>query len=182
MSIENQLTELTAAIKENTAVLRDVLAASSNAAPAPAPAPEPAKRTRAKAEPAPAPVEESPDLEASTASNEGGGSDESPEIDPPNEPEPETTTRVPAKSTKGDTPHVPAPTTPGQPAAGEFVDVDEVIAEIQKTVTAKLMEGDTTALKEKWASIRKGYGVDRISELRGQPAKLVEALAKAKAL
>lgn len=109
------------------------------------------------------------------------------------DPEPETTeevtdltpTKVAAPKPVDDTPNVPAsaPPSPGQPVAGEHVDTDEVIAQINSIVKGKLMAGDTALKKAQWEKIRKDkYGVDRISELKSQPAKLLAALADAKAL
>ena len=148
--------------RENTEALRAVLAASGTAT-APTPAPEP---TKAKAPKKTAPLAVEP----------------TPEPEPP-APEDETPTPTPAPiAAAKDTPHVPAPVAPGQPEAGEYVDVDEVISEIQKVVKDKMMTGDTEQVKTDWATYRKGLGVDRVAELRNEPAKLIAALAKAKAL
>lgn len=113
--------------------------------------------------------------------------------DPTPEPEPKeevtdlTPTKVaaPAKKPTDDTPNVPAsaPPSPGQPVAAEHVDVDEVLAQINSIVKAKCMSGDTAKMKAEWEKIRRGkYGVDRMSDLKGEPAKLIAALADAKAL
>jgi hypothetical protein len=71
---------------------------------------------------------------------------------------------------------------PGQPPAGEHVDVDETIAQITKIVKTKMMEGDSNAVKEKWSGIRAKFGIERVTELRDEPAKLLACLAQAKAL
>ena len=103
-------------------------------------------------------------------------------------PEPEVTDTTPTKvevaKVVDDTPNVPAAhVEPGQPAAAEHVDVDEVLAQINKIVKGKLMSGDTAIMKNKWEQIRKGkYGVERMSDLRNDPAKLLAALEDAKAL
>ena len=162
-----QLQELIDAITENTKALRDVLAASGTAAPeveAPKKAPKKAKLEVVTPEPEPVITES--EMESFPTTDE--------ELTP---------TPTPAPAAKADdTPHVPAPTTPGQPEAGEYVDVDEVISKIQKTVKDKMMSGDTESVKKTWETIRKGYGIDRIAELRNEPAKLLEALAKAQSL
>ena len=166
MNIDQRLEDLITAINENTAALRDVLAsgtAPTNVVPIAAEklAEKPAKPAKAsKPTPATAPVAE---------------------VAPDEEEETPTPTPTPAAKAT-DTPHVPAPSAPGQPAAGEYVDVDEVISKIQATVKAKLMKGDTEQLKKDWETIRKSYGVDRITELRNDPAKLLDALKKAEAL
>lgn len=111
------------------------------------------------------------------------------------EPEPETEeetpeevttpTPTPTKTAKAkDTPNVPAKSAPapGQPEAGEHVDVDETIAAIQAAVKAKMLAGDPEAVKAAWTAVQKGFGIARVAELRNDPAKLLDALAKAKAL
>lgn len=111
------------------------------------------------------------------------------------EPEPETEeetpeevttpTPTPTKTAKAkDTPNVPAKSAPapGQPEAGEHVDVDETISAIQAAVKAKMLAGDPEAVKAAWTAVQKGFGIARVAELRNDPAKLLEALAKAKAL
>ena len=153
--------ELITALNANTAALRDVLAASGTApapvAAAPEPAPEPApKRTRK----ATAPVEV-------VVADE-----ETPEI-----PETTTPTKVSTAPAKDDTPNVPAPVAPGQPEAGEHVDVDEVIAKINSTLKARMLSGDPDAVKQGFVTLRKKYGVERINELRNEPAKLLAVLA-----
>lgn len=92
-------------------------------------------------------------------------------------------TPVATKKGKADTPSVPAKVkTPTQPEAVDHVDVDEVIAEIQGVVKAKMLKGDSEEVKAAWTAVLKGYGIPRIAELRNDPARLVEALGKAKAL
>lgn len=103
----------------------------------------------------------------------------------PAEEETPTPTPTPAKTAKpADTPHVPAAAAPapGQPDAGEHVDPDEIIGLIQSTVKAKMLAGDPDAVKAAWTAVQKGFGIARVAELRNDPAKLLEALAKAKAL
>lgn len=176
--IETLITELTAALKENTAALRDVLAASSADVKVvhtitPAPAPEPAKKGKA-AKAAPAPVEQAAPAPAP---------EETPAEATTPEPEPDLTpTKVPTAPAKDDTPHVPAPVAPGQPEAGEHVDVDEVLAQITSTLKKKMVDGDAKAVQDAFVVIRKGYNVERINELRSQPAKLLEVLRKTQAL
>jgi hypothetical protein len=149
--IETLITELIAALKENTEAHK---ASQSKAA-------KPAKVALAVV------------------------SEPEPEIESAPEPEPaKPATKVAAPKKKADdTPNVPAPAVlPGQPEAGEHVDVDEVIASIQKIVKTKMMEGDVGNIKEKWTAVRSEYGIERVTELRDEPAKLLEVLAKAKAL
>jgi len=150
--------ELITALNENTAALRAVLAASS------ATAAEPPAKGKGKAKPAP-----------------------EPEPDPTPEPEPEpeeslTPTKVTTAPAKDDTPHVAAPVAPGQPEAGEHVDVDEVLAQIQSTLKKKMLEGDAKVVQDAFVTIRKSYGVERINELKGEPSKLIAILKKTQAL
>lgn len=157
-------------IKENTQVLKALLAAleantealnSGSAEPAPK-----KQKTPKKAEP------------AAPAATEPAASET------PTEEDPGTPTKVEvAKTAPDDTPNVPAKTVdPGQPEAGEHVDVDEVISEINTLVKTALMNAaDTDAKKKEWASIRQSYNVERVAELRGNPRALLEVLAKAKA-
>ena len=163
--IETLLQELTQALKDNTAAINTMLAAGETKPEKPV-----AKKAKAaKPEPTPEPT---------------------PEPEP--EPEPEqpevintTPTKVAVTKAVDDTPSVPAKTPPeqGQPIAAEHVDVDEVLAQINTIVKGKLMSGDTAAMRNKWEQIRKGkYGVDRMSDLKNDPAKLIAALADAKAL
>lgn len=155
--IETLITELIAALKENTEAHK---ASQPKAA-------KPAKVALA--------VVSEPEPEIESA----------PETESAPEPEPaKPATKVAAPKKKAnDTPNVPAPAVlPGQPEAGEHVDVDEVIASIQKIVKTKMMEGDVGNIKEKWTAVRSEYGIERVTELRDEPAKLLEVLAKAKAL
>ena len=154
--IETLITELIAALNANTA------AHLGNSAPAtPAPATKKAKAAPtvvAPEEPAP---EEAPTVTA------------------------ETPTPTPAKAAKAaDTPHVPAAAAPapGQPDAGEHVDPDEIISSIQSTVKSKMLAGDPDTVKAAWMKVQKDFGIARVAELRNDPARLLEALAKAKAL
>ena len=152
--IEALLTELIAALNANTA------AHLGTAAPTPATA---KKGKLAVVAPEPEPETEE---------------DEAPE-------EVNTPTPTPAKGAKTkDTPNVPAKSAPapGQPEAGEHVDPDEVIAQIQAAVKAKMLSGDPETVKAAWTAVQKGFGIARVAELRNDPARLLEALAKAKAL
>ena len=199
--IEDQLNELIAALRENTTALKEVMALSNasgrpvefrpaeTAAPkseTPAPKSEtPAPKKTKAAKPLPAPEPE-PEPESTPEEPEPESTPEEPESTP-EEPAAEddedlTPTKVSTSPAVTDTPHVPAPTVPGQPEAGEHVDVDEVIAKIQDTVKRKMMLGDPAEIKTRWEKIRKGYGVERMAELRNQPAKLIEALKRAEAL
>lgn len=160
MHIEELIAANTAAIKENTAALLAVLAASPAGVPAnvtpikpPAPAsdeieiPEKIERkappAKKAAKEAPAPVDDTPS--------------------------------VPAKVTE-----------PGAPAAAEHFDADEVIAEIGQIVkdkiTAAAATGEDDAVKGAWLKVREKFGVARIGELKNRPADLQKALAAAKAL
>lgn len=153
--IEDLLKEHIAALNANTEALKADTAARTCGVPT-----EPAPATkRAKA----APVAVAPEAEEETP----------------------TPTPTPAKTAKpADTPHVPAAAAPapGQPDAGEHVDPDEIISSIQATVKAKMLSGDPDAVKTAWTAVQKGFGIARVAELRNDPAKLLEALAKAKAL
>jgi outer membrane biosynthesis protein TonB len=159
--IETLLQELTQALKDNTAAINSMLAAGETKPEKPAAAPKKAKAVVTEPEPEPEP-----------------------------EPQPEpvtntTPTKVAVIKIADDTPSVPSttPLQPGQPIAGDHVDVDEVLAQINTIVKGKLMSGDTASMKTKWEQIRKGkYGVDRMSDLKNDPAKLLAALADAKAL
>lgn len=108
----------------------------------------------------------------------------------PEAPAPEPTTDL-GTPTKVAAPKRKAATTPSVPAvqqdsnlppADEHVDVDETIAQINALVKSKMMSGNTADVKAQWASIRGAYGVERVSDLRDEPAKLLQLLAKAKAL
>ena len=152
--IEALITELIAALNANTA------AHTGTAAPTVAPAPVAAKK--GKTAPLAVVAEETEEEEEVT-----------------------TPTPTPAKGAKAkDTPNVPAKSAPapGQPEAGEHVDPDEVIAQIQAAVKAKMLSGDPEAVKAAWTAVQKGFGIARVAELRNDAAKLLEALAKAKAL
>jgi hypothetical protein len=103
----------------------------------------------------------------------------------PEEPEADMTpTKVEVKKKLDDTPNVPSKTAPapGQPDAAEHVDVDETIAQVQSIVKRKLDEGDAAAVKVAWQAVLKKFGVPRVAELRNDPARLLQALAAAKAL
>lgn len=92
-------------------------------------------------------------------------------------------TPKPKKTPKDDTPAVPARQEPGQPAADAHVDVDEVIGQINTIVKkAILASDDQDAVKAKWTGIREKFGVERIAELRSEPAKLLAALKAAQSL
>lgn len=158
--IEDLLKEHIAALNANTEALKANTAARAGGAPAES-APAPATK---KAKAAPAVV----------APEETAAEEETP-----------TPTPTPAKTAKlADTPHVPAAAAPapGQPDAGEHVDPDEIISSIQATVKAKMLSGDPDTVKAAWTAVQKGFGIARVAELRNDPAKLLEALAKAKAL
>jgi hypothetical protein len=163
--IEDLLKEHIAALNANTEALNANTAAHlGTASAAPAPAAKKAKAAPAVA----APEEPTP-----------------PDTPAPEEPETPTPTPTPAKAAKAaDTPHVPAAAAPapGQPDAGEHVDPDEIISSIQATVKAKMLAGDPDAVKAAWTAVQKGFGIARVAELRNDPARLLEALAKAKAL
>lgn len=157
MSIESHLTALTDAIKENTAVLKQVLAAgnATTGTPAPVETPVPVKKTKATPAPVPTP-----------------------------EPEPEIavvpTKVAPAAAAPADTPHVAARQEPGHPDAGEHIDVDEVLAQINEIVKSKIAGND--AKKQEWVNVRTAMGVERISDLKPFPDRLMQALAAAKKL
>lgn len=150
--IEALITELIAALNANTA--------AHTGTAAPTVAPKKGKLAVVAPEPEPETEEETPE-------------------------EVTTPTPTPTKTAKAkDTPNVPAKSAPapGQPEAGEHVDVDETIAAIQAAVKAKMLAGDPEAVKAAWTAVQKGFGIARVAELRNDPAKLLDALAKAKAL
>jgi len=172
--IESNAT-LTAALEENTAALR-----------VGQPTVKPLLKDKPKASRKTTVVETEPTEPPATETTK------SPATEPEPTDIPETT--IPTKvsvqpvtptTPSNDTPNVPSriPVEDGQPLAAEHVDVDEVISNINSIVKAKLIASeDVDAMKRKWEVIRKGYGVDRISDLKGNPAALLDALNKAKAL
>ena len=166
--IEETLKLLTEALNANTEAIKQSMGGAPTTVAAPAKK-APAKKLEVIPDPEPEP-EEVEEAEEPAAE----------EVE-----ENLTPTKVAVKTKSNDTPNVPARTQPdaGQPEAGEHVDVDEVIAQINATVKGKLLKAaDPEPLKVKWAGIRKAYGVDRIADLRGNPAALLKALAQAKAL
>ena len=60
------------------------------------------------------------------------------------------------------------------------------LAEIMGVVKAKITEatavGEDAEVKEAWTAIRKKFGVERITELKGRPADLLAALKAAEGL
>jgi len=171
--IEETLKQLTEALNENTAAIKLHTAALGGSPVTEAVKPAPKKPTAKPPVVLPDPEPEPEEIEETVE-------EETPEEEPDLTP-----TKVAVKTKSNDTPNVPARTQPdaGQPSAGEHVDVDEVIAQINATVKGKLLKAaDPEPLKVKWAGIRKAYGVDRIADLRGNPAALLKALAQAKAL
>jgi hypothetical protein len=167
--IEETLKQLTEALIENTAAIKQ---SQSQTVVVEAAKPT-AKKTPAKK------PEVLPDPEPETEETQEDGT-----IDPA-EDFTVTPTKVSSPARQDDTPNVPSTgrNPDGSALAAEHVDVDEVIAEINATVKGKLMKAaDPEVLKDKWSSIRKGYGVDRIADLKGNPAQLLAALKQAKAL
>lgn len=156
MPLETELAANTAAIKENTAALLAVLAASpaGNVVPMKAPAAAPASEDIVLPE----------KIERKTA----------------------PATKKAKEAPVDDTPSVPAVTEPGAPPAGEHVDVDEVVAEIGEIVKQKIIAaaetGEDDEVKAAWGKIREGFGVARIGELKNRPADLLKALKAAKGL
>ena len=159
MPIETELAANTAALKENTAALLAFVAASGTPVKS-------AKATLTVVEP-------------------------EPQTEPA--PEPQTEIALPAKIEKkttpkkvavADTPSVPSrDNEPGGPVAGDHVDVDEVLAEITAIVRQKITESaDPDKVKTAWTGVREKLGVERISDLKSEPAKLLQALAAAKKL
>jgi hypothetical protein len=154
MPIETELAANTAALKENTAALLAFVIASGTAARA-------CGLTTVEPEPQ-------------------TGAEPQTEIALPTKIE-----KKPAKKTAvADTPSVPSrDNEPGGPVAGEHVDVDEVLAEITATVRKKITESaDPDAVKNAWSAVREKLGAERISDLKSEPAKLLQALAAAKKL
>jgi hypothetical protein len=158
MSLETELAANTAAMKELTAA---ILAASA----------EPNVKVVHTITPAAAPASEDIELPAAVGKAAPGTKK----------------SKAAAPAAADDTPSVqPKVAEPGAPAAGEHVDVDEVIAEIGEIVKQKIVAaaatGEDDAVKEAWGKVREGFKVARIGELKNRPADLVAALAAAKAL
>lgn len=162
MPLETEIAALTAAVKENSDLLRQCLTASTtlpaNVTPI-APAAAPAPATTGEVE-LPEKIE-----------RKGPGR---PKKEAPAAP-------------VDDTPSIPAANPdPSGPVAGEHVDVDEIIARINEVVKGKVVAaaetGEDEEVKNAWAAVRAKYGVARISELKDQPAKLLAALKDAEAL
>ena len=168
MPLETELAKLTAAVEANTEALRAVLAASPagnivQITPAAAPA-------KPKGKPATAPVAEEPGEEETAEAEE---------------------IVLPAKIVKkaapapaDDTPSIPSNDNAADgPQADEHVDVDEVLAKITEIVKNKIVSSsDPDATKTAWAAVRTKLGAERISDLKSEPAKLLQALAAAKKL
>ncbi len=152
MSLETELAANTAALKDHTAAILALLASGTASTTVPAPAPA---APLAVVEPA--------------------------EIALPTKIEKKTATK---KTAVADTPSVPSrDNEPGGPVAGDHVDVDEVLAEITATVRKKITESaDPEAVKNAWTAVREKLGAERISDLKAEPAKLLQALAAAKKL
>lgn len=87
MSIEAKIEELTAALKENTVALRDVLAASASKT---APTEEKPKKAKAKKEPKPEPEPEPAKESEPAAEEEPPAKDEPEETEPPAEDDADT--------------------------------------------------------------------------------------------
>jgi hypothetical protein len=155
MPIETELAANTAALKENTAALLAFVIASGTAARA---CGLTTVEPQTEAEPEP-----------------------QKEIALPAKIEKKTT---PKKAAVADTPSVPSrDNEPGGPVAGDHVDVDEVLAEITAIVRQKITESaDPEKVKTAWTGVREKLGVERISDLKSEPAKLLQALAAAKKL
>jgi hypothetical protein len=155
MPIETELAANTAALKENTAALLAFVIASGTAARA-------CGLTT---------VEPEPQTEAEPQT----------EIALPTKIEKKAPTK---KTAVADTPSIPSrDNEPGGPVAGEHVDVDEVLAEITAIVRQKITESaDPEKVKTAWTGVREKLGVERISDLKSEPAKLLQALAAAKKL
>ena len=174
MSIEAQLSDLKAAITENTAALREILAAGgvpTNVVPitpeAPKPAAAPAKKA-AKEKPAPEPTPE-----------------------PTPEPEIERPTKVavstPAEDEFSDPLDPETTVVPG--TAPAKIDTDAVINDCVETFKAKMSAADPAGkakLKDvTFPALREKYGLatgDKLITLSPTPEKLVALLADIKAL
>ena len=144
---------MTAALKDNTLALREVLAASaSTTAPA---EPKPAKKTKAKKE---AQEERAEKIKEAAKS-------------PDPEPEPAAEEEPPAKDEPEET----------EPVAED--DADTLVAKITEAVKNAITAPDAKPdeVKAAWMAIRQEFGVDKISELTDID-KLKEALAKAESL
>lgn len=175
--IEDLMTELISALRENTAAVKAATTPIEASVSLGNINPEPEKRKRAAAKLA---VVEPP---AGEPTAETEDDDDTPTLVVDGTVSEVTPTKVDAPKAAKDTPHVPAPSVPGQPQANEHVDVDEVISSINTLVKAALQSAeDVAAVKKQWETIRKGYGVDRISDLLNDPASLLAALAQAKKL
>lgn len=172
MSIENQLSELIAELKNNTAALREILDAGSVSVPA---AETPAAKAPAKkqakvklepevtAEPEPAAEEPAPEPELTPTKVLG---DDRPQATEFNDPlDPGGTVVV----VQGD----PEP---------EKIDVDAVISQITETWKQKLTAADAdekVRLKELFPTLRTKWGLndgDKLITLKDTPEKLVGLL------
>lgn len=168
MSLEDELKKLTAAVEENTAVLRQTLAASGATATQ-APAPEPAKKKAKskKADPAPEPE---PEISDETTPTKVGQAKHESGDDRPEEAEFEDPLDTPAK-----------PSTPS-------VDPEAVIGEITETWKGMLVSADADGkakLKEAFPKLRSKWGLepdDKLIALKDKPENLVGLLNDIKAI
>ena len=168
MPLETELAKLTAAVEANTEALRAVLAASGSVADVKIV--HTITQAKPKGKPAAAPVAEEPGEEETAEAEE---------------------IVLPAKIVKkaapapaDDTPSIPSNDNAADgPQADEHVDVDEILSQITGIVKNKIVSSsDPDATKTAWAAVRTKLGAERISDLKSERAKLLQALAAAKKL
>lgn len=159
MSLEENIATLTAAVNANTEALYALLNA-----PKSAPACSAAVDTSTEEVSA---VEETSKKKKAPKPPQKSQEDVTPAVEP--EPEPEAQ---------------PEPETTPEPAADIEIDEEAVLKEITETVKQKILSSkkDPARTKAEWMTIREKFGVGVISELKGQPAKILEALALARML
>lgn len=156
MTIETAIAQLTEAVKENTATLREILSVGATTATdtlVPAPRKRAAKAaplTVVEPEPEPEPVtKETPEPECPTPTEE-------PAAEEPAEPE--------APAAEEPTPEAPAAE---EPEIEEVPDlpVPELRAKLKQLIQGKLLEDTEGRIKPIFADLRAKYGIGLIKEL-----------------
>lgn len=162
MALEDELKKLTAALEENTAALRETLAAAGCAS-TPDPTPKKPGKKQAKAkepEPEPEKAEEEAPAAEDTKHESGDDRPQMAEFEDP----------------------IDTPTQPTGPNA------EAVITEITETWKAKMLAADAdgkAALKEEFPKLREKWGLkpdDKLIALKDKPENLVGLLDDIKAL
>lgn len=174
MALEDELKKLTAALEENTAALRETLAAAGCAS-TPDPTPKKPGKKQAKAkEPEPEPEkaeEEAPESEPEKAEEEAPAAEDTKHESGDDRPQ----------MAEFEDP-IDTPTQPTGPNA------EAVITEITETWKAKMLAADAdgkAALKEEFPKLREKWGLgpdDKLIALKDKPENLVGLLDDIKAL